>query len=130
MNDGLVVAVDVGTGSARAGVYDSSGRLLGRGDRPIAMHNPEPEHAEQSSEDVWRAVAHATRTALKAAGAKPEDVRGVSFDATCSLVVLDARGPAGQRLDHRRGPLGRDRLARPPRAWPRPTSARAAATGC
>src|SRR5206468_5231168 len=90
MNDGLVVAVDVGTGSARAGVYDSSGRLLGRGDRPIAMHNPEPEHAEQSSEDVWRAVAHATRTALKAAGAKPEDVRGVSFDATCSLVVLDA----------------------------------------
>src|SRR5206468_7809197 len=49
-----------------------------------------PEHAEQSSEDVWRAVAHATRTALKAAGAKPEDVRGVSFDATCSLVVLDA----------------------------------------
>jgi D-ribulokinase len=88
--DGLVVAVDVGTGSARAGVYAASGRLLGRGDRQIAMHNPEPEHAEQSSEDIWRAVAHATRTALRAAGAAPEAVRGISFDATCSLVVLDA----------------------------------------
>jgi FGGY-family pentulose kinase len=92
MEPGLVVGVDVGTGSARAGVFDARGRLLGRADHPIAMHRPLPDHAEQSSADVWRAVCRAVRGALDGSGAAPGAVRGISFDATCSLVVLDREG--------------------------------------
>jgi FGGY-family pentulose kinase len=90
--DQLVVAVDVGTGSARAGVHDARGRLLGRGDHPILMHRPLPGHAEHSSDDVWAAVGRAVRAALAAAGARPEAVRGIGFDATCSLVALNRDG--------------------------------------
>jgi ribulose kinase len=36
----LIVAVDVGTGSARAGIFDRHGKLLGRADHPIAMNRP------------------------------------------------------------------------------------------
>lgn len=92
MGHELVVGVDVGTTSARAGVYDRAGRLLGRGQHPILMNRPSPEHAEHSSQDIWRAVATAVRAAMAAAEAPADAVRGISFDATCSLVVLDAAG--------------------------------------
>src|SRR5262249_13832666 len=46
---------------------------------------------EQSSDDIWAACGAATRAALAAAGAGPGDVAGVGFDATCSLVLLDAQ---------------------------------------
>jgi FGGY-family pentulose kinase len=91
----LVVAVDVGTGSARAGVLDRTGRMLARSEHPIAIHRPHPDHAEHDSEDIWRAVCTAVRAAMDKASATPGDVRGISFDATCSLVV---RGRDGSQV--------------------------------
>jgi len=89
MSDAAVVAVDVGTGSARAGVFGADGRMLGRSERPITLHRPLPDHAEHSSEDIWAAVAAAVRAARAAAGIASDAVAGLSFDATCSLVALD-----------------------------------------
>ncbi|PGH57423.1 ribulokinase [Azospirillum palustre] len=86
-----VIGVDVGTGSARAGIFDLAGRRLAAAARPIRMWKPDPEWAEQSSDDIWAAVCAAVREAL-AACAKTLEVVGIGFDATCSLVVLDAAG--------------------------------------
>ena len=83
-----VVAVDVGTGSSRAGVFGADGRMLGRAEQPIALHRPMPDHAEQSSEEIWSAVAGSVRAARASAGVSAEEVAGLSFDATCSLVAL------------------------------------------
>jgi FGGY-family pentulose kinase len=91
MRDAAVVAVDVGTGSARAGVFSSDGRMLGRAERPIALHRPLPDHAEHSADDIWAAVAGAVREARAAADLPAQVVAGISFDATCSLVALDGR---------------------------------------
>src|SRR5262245_52188141 len=88
----FVCAVDVGTGSARAGILDRAGRLLGRAEQAIAMHRPQPGHAEHDSEDIWSSVSAAVRAARETAGIAPDDVAGISFDATCSLVVRDADG--------------------------------------
>jgi len=88
----LVVGVDVGTGSARAGVLDRDGRLLGRGEEPIALNQPQTNHSEHDSEQIWAAVGAAVRAALAAAGARAADVAGISFDATCSLVVRGRDG--------------------------------------
>ena len=43
------IGIDVGTGSARAGVFDAQGALLGTGKADIAMHRPGGDIAEQSS---------------------------------------------------------------------------------
>jgi len=88
----LVCAVDVGTGSARAGILDTKGTLLGRAEHPIAMHRPKPDHAEHDSRDIWAAVCAAVRGAREKAGVAAAEIAGISFDATCSLVVLDGRG--------------------------------------
>lgn len=92
MKRAFVVAVDVGTGSARAGVFHAAGRQLARAEHPIAMNRPAADHAEHDSEDIWAAVCDAVRAARAAAGVAPEDVAGIAFDATCSLVVRSASG--------------------------------------
>ncbi|TIW87856.1 MAG: ribulokinase, partial [Mesorhizobium sp.] len=92
MTKQFVCAVDVGTGSARAGILDTSGILLGRAERPIAMNRPRPDHAEHDSRDIWSSVCTAVRAAREKAGVAAEDVVGISFDATCSLVVRDRQG--------------------------------------
>ncbi|HVY27312.1 MAG TPA: FGGY-family carbohydrate kinase [Polyangiaceae bacterium] len=84
------VGIDVGTGSARAGVFDAHGRRIGMGVRAIQTWKPRPDFVEQSSEDIWQACGAAVRAALTEGGVRPEDVRGIGFDATCSLVLLDA----------------------------------------
>lgn len=86
----LYLGIDVGTGSARAGVFDATGRMLGAGSRAIACNRPEEDFVEQSSDDIWSACGHATGAALAEAGVGPEQIAGVGFDATCSLVLLDA----------------------------------------
>lgn len=44
---------------------------------------------EQSSENIWKAVCKAVRTALSLSQIYSEQIIGMGFDATCSLVVLD-----------------------------------------
>lgn len=87
-----VVAVDVGTGSARAGIFDLAGRLKARREHPILMHRPCADHAEHDSEDIWAAVCHAVRAAREAAEIEPAQIGAIGFDATCSLVVRDRDG--------------------------------------
>jgi FGGY-family pentulose kinase len=65
---------------------------MGRAEQAIDLNQPETNHAEHSSEQIWSAVCAAVRGALNAAGASGERVAGISFDATCSLVVRDREG--------------------------------------
>ncbi|GGD16694.1 FGGY-family carbohydrate kinase [Aureimonas glaciei] len=103
--DKLFIGVDVGTGSARAGVFDGLGRLRGAARRPIRTWHEEGGLVEQSSADIWAAVVASMREAMTKAGGAPEAVGGIGFDATCSLVVLDAAGgslPVGPSEDPQR----------------------------
>jgi len=83
------LGIDVGTGSARAGIFDARGRMAAAATFPIKLWHPAPDHVEQSSADIWRACAQATRAALRQARLKAGAIAGIGFDATCSLVALD-----------------------------------------
>lgn len=87
-----VIGVDVGTGSARAGIFDAAGAMPASAVEPIRMWQPKPDYAEQSSDDIWRAVCKVVRRCREEAGVAPDAVLGISYDATCSLVVLDRAG--------------------------------------
>jgi D-ribulokinase len=86
------LGIDVGTGSARAGIFDVAGRMLAQATHDIALHQSGAEIAEQSSEDIWSAVVAATRQAVAQSGVGPEAIAGIGFDATCSLVLVDGAG--------------------------------------
>ena len=83
------IGVDVGTGSARAGVFDESGTLLATARRPIAVWREAGDIVEQSSPDIWAACVTSVRAAMAEAALPPEAVKGIGFDATCSRVLLD-----------------------------------------
>jgi D-ribulokinase len=110
------VGVDVGTGSARAGIFDGAGQLIAVARQPIAIWHEAGGVAEHSSPDIWRAACAAVREAVGASDLPQEAFKGLSFDATCSLVVLDPAGgslPVGDSgdpardtivwMDHRAG---------------------------
>lgn len=83
------IGVDVGTGSARAGVFDAAGRMLASHKQDIQMWREAGGIAEQSSADIWHAVCTSVKQAVLASGATPEQIKGIGFDAACSMAVLD-----------------------------------------
>jgi len=84
------IGVDVGTSSARAGVFDEKGTLLATARHSITVWHEAGSVVEQSSSEIWAACAASVRAAMAEAALPPSAVKGIGFDATCSLVVLDA----------------------------------------
>ncbi|KAL4334067.1 hypothetical protein GQ457_07G041680 [Hibiscus cannabinus] len=87
----VFLGIDVGTGSARAGLFDVHGKLLGSASSPIQIWK-EGDCIEQSSTDIWHAVCSAVKSACSHANVEGEEVKGIGFAATCSLVAVDADG--------------------------------------
>ncbi len=101
----FLIGVDVGTGSARAGIFDLTGRMLASGRRDISLFREPGAMVEQSSMEIWAAVCASVSDALAKADVAPERIAGVGFDATCSLVVLGKDGaplPVGPSEDAER----------------------------
>lgn len=99
------IGVDVGTASGRAGVFDRSGALVTVAKHDIALHKESGGIVEQSSTQIWKAVCQATHDAVREARIDPHQVKGLGFDATCSMVVRGRDGaplPVGNRLHSER----------------------------
>ncbi len=87
-----VIGIDVGTGSARAGLFDLSGQMLSVAKLDISLFRDACAIVEQSSAEIWRCVCQIVRDVVTSAGVVPSSVIGLGFDATCSLVVLGEGG--------------------------------------
>ncbi|MGH1416541.1 MAG: FGGY-family carbohydrate kinase [Pelagimonas sp.] len=83
------IGIDVGTGSARAGLFDETGAMLGTAKREITIYKDAGHIVEQSSDNIWGAICAAVQEALAESGVTADAVKGIGFDATCSLVALD-----------------------------------------
>src|SRR4051812_50168701 len=79
------LGIDVGTGSARAGLFDRSGRLLASDSAPVALWREAGDVVEQSSEDIWRAVCRSVRSAVVQAGVAAGRIAGIGFVANRPL---------------------------------------------
>lgn len=82
-----IAAIDVGSQSVRAAVFSSDGDRLGHATRPITVHRPQADHAEQSSAEIWAAACASLREAIAQARCGPERIASLAFDATSSVVV-------------------------------------------
>ena len=104
----IVAGVDFGTLSVRVSLVDSSRGLLASADAEYPLHRKrdDPEYATQSHDDHMRALADATRAAVKQAGIAGDVVEAIALDTTGSSVIPVGAGmaPLGEYYlwcDHR-----------------------------
>src|SRR5260370_8057841 len=96
----VVVGVDFGTLSVRVSIVDSERGLLDSAiaEYPLHRKREDPEYATQAHEDHMRALAAATREALKKAGISGHQVQAIALDTTGSSVIAVGKElqPLGQ----------------------------------
>lgn len=104
-----LLAIDVGTQSARAIVFDAQGRLLAKAQTPIEpiYQSPQPGWAEQDPEVYWNAVTESCRKLWQLGVVKPDEIAGLSLTTQRATMVCVDRGgkvlrPATVWLDQRR----------------------------
>ncbi|ORX38817.1 hypothetical protein BD324DRAFT_291502 [Kockovaella imperatae] len=88
------IGFDVGTGSGRACLVDRTGKLIAEKSEPTLTHRSATDHRiyEQSTTDIWQALSSCCRSIIKSSGISPSLVKGIGFDATCSLAVVNQSG--------------------------------------
>jgi glycerol kinase len=72
-----VLAIDQGTTSTRAVVYDRAGRAAGSAQQELTQHYPRPGWVEHDPGEIWRSVAAVVPQALAAAKVQPSDLAAV-----------------------------------------------------
>jgi sugar (pentulose or hexulose) kinase len=109
MSANKLLAIDIGTQSARAIVFDAQGRLLARAQKVFepTYHSPQPGWGEQLAEVYWESLVECVRSLWSSGEVLPADIAGLSLTTQrATMVCLDGGGhvlrPAILWLDQRR----------------------------
>ncbi|MBX9582240.1 MAG: glycerol kinase GlpK [Gemmataceae bacterium] len=85
----VILAVDQGTTSSRAVVYDpATFAVLGAAQQELEQHYPRDGWVEHEPEDIWYSVARTAREALATAGGSPSEVAAVGITNQRETVVV------------------------------------------
>ncbi|MGO1859500.1 FGGY-family carbohydrate kinase [Ancrocorticia populi] len=91
--DSVYLGIDLGTGGARAGLFDGHGVALAFSAQSVESYYPRPGWVEQDPDEWWRAIVGAVRGVIADAGVRPQEVAGIGYDATSATPVsLDSHG--------------------------------------
>jgi glycerol kinase len=88
----FVLAIDQGTTSTRAMVFDAEGKPRASAQIPITQIYPEPGEVEHDPEEIWQSVLAASRAALRDVGAKSIAAIGITNQRETTLVWERATG--------------------------------------
>ena len=83
-----VLALDQGTSSSRAIVFDARGRKLGAAQKELAQHFPQPGWVEHDAEEIWETALGSAREALKEAGLRAGELAAIGITNQRETIVL------------------------------------------
>ncbi|MCO4322278.1 glycerol kinase GlpK [Aliidiomarina quisquiliarum] len=75
----LILAIDQGTTSTRALVFNAQLKVVGRGQYEFAQHFPHDGWVEHDPEDIWQTTLNACRDAIKASGASAQNIVSIGI---------------------------------------------------
>jgi glycerol kinase len=75
----FLLALDQGTTSSRAIVFDRAGAIVGRAQRELTQRFPQPGWVEHDPVEIWRSQLETARAALRNAGIGGRDVAAIGI---------------------------------------------------
>ena len=83
-----VLAIDQGTTSSRAIVFNHDSATVGEAQREFTQHYPRPGWVEHDANEIWDVTLGVMREALEDAGASPEDIAAIGITNQRETVVM------------------------------------------
>jgi glycerol kinase len=83
-----ILALDQGTTSSRALVFDSAGCIVAMAQRELPQHYPQPGWVEHDAQRIWTDTVDCVREVLMRAALSPADIAAVGITNQRETVVL------------------------------------------
>jgi len=83
-----ILALDQGTTSSRAIVFDGNGEISGKGQSEFTQHFPQSGWVEHDATEIWETQFAAAQTAIEAAGISAADIAGIGITNQRETVVV------------------------------------------
>ncbi len=85
---GYLLALDQGTSSSRALLFDAEGRIRGFAQRELRQIYPQPGWVEHDPEEIWDSQREAALEALRASGIAPGEIAAVGITNQRETTIL------------------------------------------
>ncbi|MBN9252915.1 MAG: glycerol kinase [Mesorhizobium sp. 61-13] len=85
---GHILAIDQGTTSSRAIVFDAGMKVVGVGQKEFAQHYPASGWVEHDPEEIWASVVSTVKAALKTADCSAADIAAIGITNQRETVVI------------------------------------------
>lgn len=83
-----ILAIDQGTTSSRAIIFDSSMRIVASAQQEFPQHFPKSGWVEHDPSDIWASVVSTCRVAIENAGLAPADLAAIGITNQRETVVI------------------------------------------
>ncbi|MBL0387663.1 glycerol kinase GlpK [Tumebacillus sp. ITR2] len=83
-----ILALDQGTTSSRAILFDESAVAVGVAQLPFQQHYPQPGHVEHDAVEIWQTQRDAMHQCLQNAGVRPDQVAAVGITNQRETTVI------------------------------------------
>ncbi|TIT53889.1 MAG: glycerol kinase, partial [Mesorhizobium sp.] len=84
----FILAIDQGTTSSRAILFDREMKVVGSGQKEFTQHYPASGWVEHDPEEIWSSVVATVKAALKSAGRDASDVAAIGITNQRETVVI------------------------------------------
>ncbi len=85
---GFILAIDQGTTSSRAIVFDKSMKVAGVGQKEFTQHYPASGWVEHDPEEIWDTVVTTCKAAIKSAKCTASDIAAIGITNQRETVVI------------------------------------------
>lgn len=83
-----ILALDQGTSSSRALLFDRKGEVAGLAQQEFTQHYPQPGWVEHDPEEIWESQKETVRQVMNQVGASPEQIQAIGITNQRETTIL------------------------------------------